>query len=87
VKSRIRLILPRGPAATKRLGALVRAQGGRVLRLQEWMRTSDVSVAEVLVLLKAGSASHHLRTALEDSGGMMVLDMHPVGDVLAIRRR
>jgi hypothetical protein len=51
------------------------------------MRTSDVSVAEVLVLLKAGSAGHQLRTALEESAGMMVLDMHPVGDVLALRRR
>src|ERR1043165_461051 len=36
VKSRIRLIMPRGPGASKRLSMLVRAQGGRVLQVQEW---------------------------------------------------
>lgn len=80
VKNRIRIIMPRASAAKRRLAALVRAQGGRVLRVQEWLRTSEVSVAEVLVLLKKGSASFQLRASLDGVAGMIVLDMHSVGD-------
>lgn len=80
MKSRIRLIMPRGPAANKRLAELVRAQGGRVLRIQEWLCTGKVSVAELLVLVKKGAASFQLMASLEESAGMVVLDMHSVGD-------
>jgi len=80
VKSRIRLIMPRGPEASKRLSELVRAQGGRVLGIQEWLRTRDLSVAEILVQTKKGAASFRLLTSLEESAGMMVLDMHSVGN-------
>lgn len=80
VKNRIRLIMPRGSAAKRRLTALVRAQGGRVLRVQEWLRTSEVSVAEVLVLLKKGAAGLQLRASLEGMASTIVLDMHSVSD-------
>jgi hypothetical protein len=72
--------MPRGSAGNRRLEELVRAQGGRVLRVQEWLRTGDVSVAEILVLFKKGAACFQLRTSLDESAGMMVLDMHSVAD-------
>ena len=46
LKSRIRLSMPSGKRVRGRISMLVR---GRVFSMQEWMRTSDVSIAELLV--------------------------------------
>ncbi|MCI0656404.1 MAG: hypothetical protein L0170_04960, partial [Acidobacteria bacterium] len=63
MRSRIRLIMPRGAAAARRVEKLVRAQGGRVLGVQEWLSTDEVRVAELLILLKDGSAGFQVRAS------------------------